>query len=266
MAGPDDERPMLFDIRGRRRNVVKVVYAILALLMGLSLILLAGPIGGGSLFGGATSDATEQLEEQVERIDAKLKRDPKEPQLLLNLVRAQVSLANSMAEIDPRTSTVTQTLDSRQGLERASETWDRYVRATKEPAPGGAQVMAPAFLTLAETSRRLPEALLNIRAAADAQKIVADARPSLGSLSTLAIYKYFSLETAAAEKARKAAAAYANTKQEREGFEKELDEIEKRAKAFEKQLKASEKEAQEQGGEALQNPLGGLGGGGTLAP
>ena len=43
MASDGGERRMLFDIRGRRKNVVKVVYAILAVLMGLSLFLVAGP-------------------------------------------------------------------------------------------------------------------------------------------------------------------------------------------------------------------------------
>jgi len=40
----DGERRMLFDIRGRRKNVVKVVYAILAVMMGASLFLVVGPV------------------------------------------------------------------------------------------------------------------------------------------------------------------------------------------------------------------------------
>ena len=52
-GGGKDQRRMVFDIRGRRKNVVKVVYAALAILMGASLILVAGPgINFGSLFGG----------------------------------------------------------------------------------------------------------------------------------------------------------------------------------------------------------------------
>ena len=38
---------MVFDIRGRRRHVVKVVYAILAVLMGASLFLVVGPVNIG---------------------------------------------------------------------------------------------------------------------------------------------------------------------------------------------------------------------------
>ena len=44
----DGERRMLFDIRGRRKNVVKVVYGILAVMMGASLFLVVGPVNLGS--------------------------------------------------------------------------------------------------------------------------------------------------------------------------------------------------------------------------
>ena len=57
------ERRMLFDIRGKRKHVVRVVYAILALLMGASLFLVVGPVNIGSLLGNSTSsaDATQDL-------------------------------------------------------------------------------------------------------------------------------------------------------------------------------------------------------------
>ena len=45
----DGERRMLFDLRGRRKNVVKVVYAILAVMMGASLFLVVGPVNIGEL-------------------------------------------------------------------------------------------------------------------------------------------------------------------------------------------------------------------------
>ena len=50
MASGDGEHRMVFDIRGRRRHVVKVVYAILAVLMGLSLFLVTGAVNIGSIF------------------------------------------------------------------------------------------------------------------------------------------------------------------------------------------------------------------------
>ena len=42
MAQGGKEHRMVFDIRGRRKHVVKVVYAVLAVLMGASLFLVVG--------------------------------------------------------------------------------------------------------------------------------------------------------------------------------------------------------------------------------
>ena len=44
MAQGNNEHRMVFDIRGRRRHVVKFVYAILAILMAGSLFLVTGAI------------------------------------------------------------------------------------------------------------------------------------------------------------------------------------------------------------------------------
>ena len=46
---------MVFDIRGRRKHVVKVVYAILALLMGASLFLVVGPVNIAGLLAAAAA-------------------------------------------------------------------------------------------------------------------------------------------------------------------------------------------------------------------
>ena len=46
---------MVFDIRGRRRHVVKFVYAILAILMAASLFLVTGVFNPNSIFGTSSS-------------------------------------------------------------------------------------------------------------------------------------------------------------------------------------------------------------------
>ena len=66
--GPDEHR-MVFDIRGRRRHVVKFVYAILAILMALSLFLVTGAVNVGSLFGSTSSG-----ESAVSNFEARPKR------------------------------------------------------------------------------------------------------------------------------------------------------------------------------------------------
>jgi hypothetical protein len=267
MAGSGDERRMVFDIRGRRRNVVKVVYAILALLMGLSLFLLAGPgIGGIFSTGDAVNNAAGQLEEQAERIERKLKKNPGDEQQRLNLIRARVSAGNAYTVVDPKSRTTSYTIEGIAQFEKASSAWSEYLKATDEPSASGAQLVAPALFVLAQTSRTGAEIESNIDAAADAQQIVADSRPSLGSLSTLAIYRNYSFDYAAAEKARVEAAKYANTKFERENLSKELDEVSKRSHEFQKQLAEYNKATKGKGKESLENPLGGLGSSSLSAP
>jgi hypothetical protein len=261
MASKDGgERRMLFDIRGRRKNVVKVVYAILALLMGLSLLLFFGPAPLTELFGTGTSTTTaaDQLEDQAERLERKLKKDPQNPELLLALTRAQIGTGNALAISNPETGEVAFTPESRQQMFLASETWSKYLKATDEPNAGGAQLAAQAFFGLAQTARTISEAEGNVGEAAKAQQIVAEDRPSLGSLSTLAIYRYYSFDYKGAEQARREAAKYASGKSEREALDKQLDEISKRGHEFEKQVTQIEKEAEkarEEGIAPASNPL-----------
>jgi hypothetical protein len=261
MAKKDGERRMVFDTGGRRRGVVKVVYAILAVLMGLSLLLVVGPAPLQSLFGGGneTSRASDQFEEQAEKTELKLKKNPENPDLLLSLTRARINAGNSLAEANPETGEIAYTPEATQQLQAASEAWSKYLKSTGEPNPGAAQVAAQALFGLAQTARTGPEAEANVRAAANAQAIVAKARPSLGSISTLAIYRLYSFDYKGAAKAEKEAQPFANTKFERENLANELKQIEKRAREFEKQLAEIQKEAEkarEKGEPAVANPLG----------
>jgi hypothetical protein len=262
MASKDGgERRMLFDIRGRRKNVVKAVYATLALLMGLSLLLFFGPAPLTELFGTGSSstNAADQLEDQAERIELKLKKEPENPQLLLALTRARIGVGNALAVSNPETGEfVAFSPESRQQIFLASETWSKYLKATDEPNAGGAQLAAQAFFGLAQSARTIGEAEGNVREAAKAQQIVAENRPSLGSLSTLAIYRYYSFDYKGAAQARKEAVKYTGGKSERESLDKQLDEISKRGHEFEKQVAQIEKEAkeaQEKGEGAAINPL-----------
>ncbi len=252
---------MVFDVRGKRRGVVKVVYAILALLMGLSLFLLGAGGSLNSIFGSgsSTSSATAQFEEQAERIEVKLIKAPEDPDLLANLTRTRVNAGNS-AVGQGANGELVQTVESQEQLNKASEAWSEYLEATDEPSSGIAQLMSNALFTLANISRTTAEAEANIKAAAEAQAIVAAARPSVGSLSTEAFYLLYTFDYAAAEKAKKEAIALTNSKFERESLENQYDEIEKRAREFQKQVKEVEK-AQKEGTkanpESLENPLGG---------
>jgi tetratricopeptide (TPR) repeat protein len=274
MAQGDNEHRMLFDLRGKRRNLVKVVYATLAVLMGLSLFLVIGGFNIAELFqsNNTASEAAEQFEERAERIEAKLEKTPEDPDLLVSLTRAQINAGNSLVDVDANGQTA-MTPEAFQAYERAVDTWSKYLKVTDEPAATVALLVGPTFFSMAEYSRTLEEARRNVTAAAEAQKIVAEQRPSINAYSTLAYYTYFTGDFDAAEAAKEKAKKFANGKAEVEALEKQLGEIRQSAQRFDKEIKRAEQQAKAErakggaGGEAApeleegQNPLGeGLGG------
>lgn len=269
MAQRNDEHRMVFDIRGRRRHVVKFVYAILAILMGLSLFLVTGIGNIGSLFGSnsSSSSAAASYEEQAERIERKLKKEPESEDLLLSLSRARATAATTLVSTGAAESSDGIT-EVRTQLNQASDAWTKYLKTASEPSSGGAQIMSTALFTLAQASTTSREAQENLVAAAEAEEIVSNARPSLNSLSTLAEYRVFSGDFAGAKEANKEAAKFANTKFERESLENNLESLEKNAREFQKGLKEEEKakteaaKAESAGGNGTSgaNPLNGVGG------
>jgi hypothetical protein len=257
---------MLFDIRGRRKHVVRVVYAILALLMGASLFLVVGPFNLGSLVGNSGStDASKVLQEQAARTEQKLRREPENEDLLVALTRARISAANSLTEVDPETGATFYTPEGRRELERGVEAWNSYLKQSKEPKASVALLVSQGYFGLAESSASLEEAVQNVKGAAKTQRLAAEAQPTINSLTTLAIYEYYAGDFAAGDKAVKQAEAKAPSKAEAKEIGKQMAQFRARGKAFEAQKKEAAKEEQKLGKERLQNPLGGLSGStGTL--
>ncbi|MBN9623916.1 MAG: hypothetical protein J0H06_13370 [Actinobacteria bacterium] len=254
---------MVFDIRGRRRHVVKFVYAILAILMAASLFLVTGTINLGSLFGTSSSgqSAAASFEKQAENIEVRLVKTPEDEDLLANLTRARINAANSMV--------TTGEGESQDGAEQvkhqralASEGWSKYVDAAGEPSAGLAIQAAPALFMLAQNASTGEEALESVKAATEAEQIVAKKRNDLNSWSTLAFYALFTQNYKLAEEAKEEAIKLSSTKFERESFENQYEEYEKNAKEFGKQLKiekASKASQGTAGKESLESPIQGLG-------
>jgi hypothetical protein len=263
MAQGGNEHRMVFDIRGRRRHVVKFVYALLAILMAGSLFLVTGAINLNSILGTATTteSAVSNFEKQAENVEAKLAKTPGDEDLLASLTRTRVNTANAMITNGAGESQGG-VEEVKQQLAQASEDWSKYVSAAGEPSPGLAIQVAPALFQLAEISSSSEEAVANVKAATDAQKLVAEGRPSLNSWSTLAIYALFTQNYKLAEEAKKESVKLANSKFERESFENKYAEVEKNAKEFGKQLKLEKasKSSEAAGKESLEQPFQGLGG------
>lgn len=255
------ERRMLFDIRGRRKHVVRVVYAILALLMGASLFLVVGPFSLGNLIGnGSTTSAAKVLQEQAERTEQKLQREPESEALLLALTRERITASNSLTEVNSETGATVLTPEGRQELERGIEAWGSYLKQSSEPKANTALLVSNGYFSLAQSSTSLEETVENIEGAAKTQRIAAEAQPTINSLTTLAIYEYYAGNFAAGDKAVAEAEAKAPSKAEAKEIGKQMAEFRKRGEEFEKGKKEAEKEEAKFGKERLQNPLGGLSG------
>lgn len=259
MASSGKEQRMVFDIRGRRKHAVKVVYAILAVLMGLSLFLVVGSVNLAELFSGSSggSNAGKEFEATASRIEKELKKEPEDSTKLLALTRTRINAANSYYEVGPEEER-TPSAESLQQLQLASDSWGKYLKATSKPTAGAAQLMAPSFIVLAQHSATVPEAQTNLEAAAQAQRIIMEQRPSLNSLTTLAFYEAALGRNKEARKLGKEAAPYAHTKFERENIDNEIKRYEEVGRNLQTARKKAEKEASE-GGKG-KNPLsGGLG-------
>lgn len=251
---------MLFDIRGRRKHVVRVVYAILALLMGASLFLVVGPFNVGNLINNTeTSNAGKVLQEQAQRLEAKLQREPESQAVLASLTRTHLAAGNAFSETSSESATPILLPEGRRELEEATVTWKQYLKQADSVDPTLATLVARGYFSLAESSAGLEEAIGNVKKAADAQSLAAEGQPTLNSLTTLAIYAYYAGDFSAGDKAAKQAEAEAPKAKVKE-VEKLMGQYRKRGKEFEAQKKEFAKVEKEEGKEALKNPFGGLGG------
>lgn len=272
MAGKKKEHQMLFDLRGGRRGkIVKVVYAVLAVLMGLSLFLVVGGFNIAELFNSSdgSGEAAKVYEEQAERIETKLAKDPQDPELLRSLTRTQINAGNAQVTVEPNGARQVST-EAEQEYQKAYQSWSEYLKATKEPDVGLALLVAPMLFQLAELATTYPQADSRIQSASEAQRIVADQRPSLNAWTTLAYYSYFT-DPETAEKARAEAKKLAGSKSERQAVDKQLDEFKSNSDRYRSEKvraeKAQEEEAKQGGGAggavpSGENPFGELGGGG----
>jgi hypothetical protein len=254
----DGERRMLFDTRGRRKNVIRVVYAILALLMGTSLFFVVGPVNIGEIIGNsASTEAAEVFDEQAERIERRLETEPGEKeQLLIQLTRARINAGNSLVEVEPGELTREVTPEAADEYEKAQEAWERYLADVEEPNTALAQLVAATFFQLAESpSTSVRQVEENVAQATRAQRIAAEARPSVGTLSTLAYYEYFDGNFKAGDKAKRRALDEAASKQEEKAVEAQLKELRKQAKEFAKRKKQAI-EAEKAGQGEGENPFG----------
>jgi hypothetical protein len=252
---------MLFDLRGKRKRVVQVSYAALALLFLVGFVGFGIGVGGGPGgiidalgIGGSGSpggDVSAQFDEDIDRANDKLAKDPNDPKALLNLAEAQYLKARTGVSQDQTTGEVSISEEAHTGLGEAADAWNRYLKVNKgEPDAGVAAQMVQAFVFLNDA-----------RGAVTAQRIVAEDQPSANSYGTLALLEYASGDVAAGDEAREKAIAEV-PKSQRESIESQLEAPRKQGLKLEKQLTKAKKQGGKipttPGANPLADPFGGV--------
>jgi tetratricopeptide (TPR) repeat protein len=271
---------VLFDLRGRRRRFIQVVYATLAVLLGGGLILfgIGGDVSGGLLdglgVGSGSGGGDAGFEDQIEEAEQRLQRNPQDSEALIDLVKFHSTTAQQQLEVDEATGQpVGVPPEAAESYQRAADAWDRYLALKpKKPDQGAAALIAQDYFLLAQSSGSASEAIVNLEAAAEAERIVADATPEVGPLTSLASYLYLAGDIAAAEQAKQRALAAAGPQRAR--VNQQLKLAEQQGEALAKEVERAQQQAQSGGATGgatgganpLQDPSGALGGGGLGAP
>lgn len=242
---------MLFDLSDpRRKNVLRVVYAFLAVIFAVGFIGfgIGGELGGGGIldeiFGTNSGSTASQYEDQIEDIEQQLEADPDNEELLAELITLRYQSGRLQLEVNEETGEVVLTDDARSEYDKAADLWARYMELEPaDPDLGAAGNMRDAF-----------ELLGNYRGAAEAQAILAEANPSVGTYGTLAYYRFAALDIKGGDEAKELALAEAEDREARESLD-ELDDLRKRAVKAKKQLRKNPS-----AGSELTDPAGQLSG------
>ena len=246
---------MLFDIRGKRKRVVQVVYA------GLAALFLVGFVGfsigsgnspGGifdalGLGGGGSGSTSAAFSQQISSAEARVKKDPKDETGLLNLAKYHyLSGQTQLGQASTPTGAPEVTDAARAEFVQAVDNWNRYLKVAPKPDPFVAGEIAQGYAYLNDAT-----------GAAQAQAIFAKAKPSANTDGTLALYLYANGDLKGGDAAaRKAVAAAPKSSQKQ--IQQQLEQLGKQARKY-KQAQAAAASAGTQGaGGALQSPFGGL--------
>ena len=264
----EPESRMLFDLRGKRKRVIQVIYVLLALVMVASLIVIGLPGGGIQNTNQADIDIAEASIERAENLENRVQASPDALGARAELIRARTSAGNTLSELDPNTGQAVVTPQAAEQFDLAAEAWDDYLKATKgKPDPAVALLMAQTFssLSIGGTVARFES---NSQDAVKAQEIVVENAEKLfkqeegpaptNQLLQLAYYQYLAQQPDEADATRKRALASVDTA-ERKALNQQLSQAEEQGVFIAKQLKQAEKQAKQDGGKSLQEPAGSLG-------
>ena len=249
---------MLFDLQGKRKRFIQIVYALLAALFLISFVGFGiGSDAAGGIFDafglGSNSSGTSnpEYEQEIEDAEARLEQDPKNERALLDLARIHFLAAQNEFEQDESGATVV-TENAQVELEASADAWQRYLALDPSKADGGVALQLGAvYDTLMRSAAQSdPQALPAILEEGEqTARIAAEQQPSANTYLTWAQFAYFAGDTKAGDEAAKKLLAEVDSAQ-RKTAERQLEQLEKTGEQIEKFVKQSAP-----GKEALTNPL-----------
>lgn len=278
---------MLFDLQSPgRRNVIRVVYALLAVLLGGGLIFFGiGGSGGGLLSdagGGGGGDGGNPFEDQISDAEARLQQNPQDTAALAELVQLHYQAGSNQIEVDEESGSQSLTEEGEEQLQQSADSWARYLKLTgkggQPPATGVSSIAVQTFSVLADASfsqalsstsgtdalDRANDAVTSWTDAAEAQRILADAQPAGQAYANLAFFLYRSGDIAGGDQAA-AQAVQEAAPNERASIGQQLKQTKTQGEQLTQaiaQLEKQQQTTQATGGASGANPLEGLGGGG----
>lgn len=259
---------MLFDLRGKRKRFIQVVYAILAALFLISFVGfgigsdaaggLFDAIGVGSGQGGGTS-SNPQFEQQIEDAEERLEADPENRNALLEIAQVRVQAGQQELDQDDQGNPV-MTDDAREEFEAATDAWQRYLELKpKRPDSSAANLLTVAYQSLigeqlSGQSGVDPQRLqANLDGSVETAKVVADENPDAGLLN-LAFSAYLAGDERLGD--RTTEKALKRTQQNQRGaVRQQLEQAKQQGKQIQRAIRQSAP-----GEEELVDPLGGAGG------
>ena len=225
---------MLFDLHGKRRRVVQVVYLTLAILMGGGLVLfgIGSDVQGGlaDIFTGDGGDESGNpiAEEQLADAEERLQQVPDDPAALAAVVQANYQLATATDEEEQAAGELF-AADATPRLEAAADAWRRYLAT--EPKRPDDTLAFQMVQVLGIQGLNEPEE------AAEAAEIVAGQRRDPGAYLELALYSALAGDDRAAELAGGRAVSLA-PKPQREQVQRQVDAYLAAAEQFRRQSEA----------------------------
>lgn len=260
---------MLFELGGRRKRFIQVIYVFLALLLGGGLVFFGiggaqGGIGDAIGIGGDGGTSDPGFQNQIDRAEETLASDPGNEQALLQLAKTHFLAGQSEVEVDEETGTQSVvTEDALAEFQASDEAWQEYLATDPaKPDDSVASLMIRTYTNLTSSSSSSPSDLESqLNGAFEAAQIVAAARPSVGSQTQVASYGYLAGNDKEAAKAEKKALAAASDSTSRAQAKQQIQQAKQQGKAIAQYLKQSAPDQSD-----LENPLGGISGGSQSLP